>query len=293
MSTPARRYLGIVGSPRPESSSELLVREALAAIVSEGAAADLVFLRDLDIRFCRGCLACVFGAGCPQPDDASWLYEIAASYDGLILAAPVHFGGVPAALKTLIDRGVSRFPRFKVLQPHPAATILVTGDRPERPPGGGSGPAGRGRAVSDGAGSELMAGVALSEAAILLGGRLVGHLTAATSSPGVLLREAETIARARELGLAVARDRPRPPEPGLCPVCGLPLAEAAGGPCPFCLRDPSQPRSGRFTPAALAGHHDEWMLKTRGRFLDHLARVRQALAAIGEPAFRRLRPPRS
>jgi len=292
VSAVTRRYLGIVGSPRPGSSSELLVSEALGAVVSEDAKADLVFLRDLDIRFCRGCLACVFGGGCPQRDDVPWLYEIAAACDGFILAAPVHFGGVPAALKTLIDRGVSRFPRFKTLRLRPAATILVTGRRPESQPGAGTRTTDQHLAPAPN-GPERIAGAALAEAAILLGGRLVGSLTAATSGPGDLLDEAEAVGRARELGLALALDRPLPPEAGLCPVCGLPLAESAGGQCPFCLRDPSRPESGRFTPQALTRHHDEWMQKTRDRFLAHLAPVRDALAAMGESTFRRLRPPRS
>lgn len=273
--------LGIVASPRQGGNCETLTRAALAGAAGVGARVDLVRLADLDIHFCRGCLACVYGLGCPLGDDAMWLYRTAASYDGLILSAPVYLGGVPAALRTFIDRGVSCFPHFEGLRSRPAATILVSGRSP-----------GHGRDWP-----ERFAQATLTEAAFLLGGRPVGAARAHASGVGEVSGDLAAMSAARSVGEAVALDRPLCPQArpeddlGFCPVCGLPLDGRVE--CLFCSWRPGDTSGGRYHPAALAEHHEDWMLPTRDRFLAHLDAIRQAVTALGPPTWRRIRPPRA
>ncbi len=275
--------LGLVASPRRGGRTDRLVRSALAGAVEAGAAADIAYLGDLRIEFCRGCLSCVYGDGCPRPDDAMWLFEKAASYDGLILGSPVFFGGVPAQLKTVIDRGVSRFPHFRELGKAKAAgTILVQGRQTGGTPYPGG--VGEGRARTE-----------VNEVAFLLGGLVVGTMTvqgpAGPAAPGIRPEEER---EAWDLGRAVCQARRVAGAPGRCPVCGLPDSErCADGSCPFCLHHPSHPAEGRFTPEALDLHLEEWMLPSRERFIKRLPEVRGATRAMGDHPIRRLRPPRT
>lgn len=291
--------MGLVASPRRGGNCEFLTRVVLSRAAAQGIKADLVRLSDLRLGFCRGCLTCIYGAGCPQKDDAGWLFATAGAYDGLVVAAPVYLTGVPALFKTLIDRGVSRFPHFKNenQRVRPAVSVLVTartseGPQDLQPPEAWSWP-------------DRIAGAVLAEAVFLLGGSLVGSLTVSAAGPGDASEDPAVLERARRLGLDLAHEIMRPAaSPGptrraadqtsgsLCPVCGLPRRGADR--CPFCLESvrPQPGRRGRYHPVELARHLDEWMLPSRDRFLRHLDDVRGAVRDLGEPAWRRLRPPR-
>ncbi len=268
-----RRILGVVASLRAGGSSEYLTRVALGAAASLGASADIVLLGDLDIRFCRGCLACVYAGGCRQKDDVEWLYSTAATYDGIILASPVLALGAPGQVKTLVDRGVAQFPRLLGRKARPTATITVY----SRPGGVG------------------FARPVINQLGALLGGRLVGGVAVEVGA-GVEALSPEVLARVAALGRAVATDRGLASAPGLCPVCHLPRAgrEGEAGPCPFCLHDPAKPDSlgdHRFTPAHLAAHLAEWMLPSRERYLAHRAEVEAARGRVLESELPRISPP--
>lgn len=265
-----KKLLGVVASLRPGGNSEMLTRVALQAVAERGAKTDVVFLGDLDIEFCDGCLSCVFrGQGCKYSDDVAWLYETAAGYDGVIVASPTYILSAPGQVKTLIDRSVAEFARLGERRLRPAGTIVVAGlpgwDHLVRP--------------------------MVNQLGMLLGGRLVGSLMAYAPGPGETLLDGDLVRQARELGVAVLEDRPLPPPERACPVCHFPLA--APGPCPFCAFDPSAPDAPhRFSPDGLAIHLAEWMLPTRERYLTHRAEVKAAKASL--PAFElgRLRPER-
>lgn len=263
-----KKLLGVVASLRPGGNSEMLTRVALQAAAERGAQTDVVFLGDLRIEFCDGCLSCVFrGQGCKRSDDVAWLYETAAGYDGVIVASPTYILSVPGQVKTLIDRSVAEFTHLAKRHPRPTGTIIVAGlpgwDQLVRP--------------------------MTNQLGMLLGGRLVGSMMAYAPGPGETLLNGDLVRQARELGVAVLEDHPLPPPEGACPVCHFP--STAPGPCPFCAFDPLTPDAPhRFSPAGLAMHLAEWMLPTRERYLAHRAEVKAAKASL--PAFElgRLRP---
>jgi len=265
------RLLGIVASLRPEGNAELLTRLALATAAAAGAQADILLLRDLKLDFCQGCLACVYGQGCPRPDDTTWLFETAAAYDALLLASPVYWSGPPAPVKTLVDRGVALFPALAGRRQRLVGTICV-----------GAGPEGA---------TGAFAGIpVLNELAFLLGGRLAGMVAVRASWPGEALLDPEATRQVRELTLAALQGRSLPAPAGQCPVCRLaPVPPAAI--CPFCLYDPSRPEGeGRFTAASLTEHLHDWMHPSRESFLAHRARVREAKARHGAFSPRVVKP---
>ncbi len=101
-----KRVLGIVGSPRRNGNTHLLVSRLLEGAVSGGAEAESIFLNDLHIRECDGCHACWAGRDCSKRDDMNAIFERIASSDALVFGTPVYWYGPTALMKAFIDRFV-------------------------------------------------------------------------------------------------------------------------------------------------------------------------------------------
>ncbi len=98
------RIVGIVGSPRVEGNTELLVDEALKAAGEEGVETELLRLAGKEVKPCDACLSCRKTGECRIRDDFKYFFDKMAEADGIILATPVYFGSATAEIKALIDR---------------------------------------------------------------------------------------------------------------------------------------------------------------------------------------------
>ena len=96
----------LMGSPRRNSNTHLLVREAERALCERGIPTVTVFPDDLVIRDCRGCHGCKQDrrATCGIQDDMQDIYPLIEQSAGIIVAAPVYFGYVPSMTKAWLDR---------------------------------------------------------------------------------------------------------------------------------------------------------------------------------------------
>lgn len=99
-----KKVLGIVGSPRRQGNTHLLVAQILAGAQAAGAEADLLFLNDLQIRECDGCHACWRGKPCSKGDAMNAVYPRLAASDVLVLGTPVYWYGPTALMKGFVDR---------------------------------------------------------------------------------------------------------------------------------------------------------------------------------------------
>ena len=85
------KILGIIGSHRRLGNTDCLVKEALLGAREEGAAVYTIRLTDLDIRPCKGCMACAFRmTECRIDDDMVSLLDRMQEADGIILGAPTY-----------------------------------------------------------------------------------------------------------------------------------------------------------------------------------------------------------
>jgi len=101
---PAIKVVGIVGSPRAEGNTELLVREALRAAEEQGAEVEVITLWDKEIKPCDACLSCRKTKECRIKDDFPQIFEKMVGADGIIIGSPVYFGSATPQVKALIDR---------------------------------------------------------------------------------------------------------------------------------------------------------------------------------------------
>jgi len=98
------KILGIAGSPRLGGNTDLLLAEVMRGAASKGAEVKTIFLSQLNIAPCQHCDACFKVGECKIDDDMQLIYRELASADRIVLASPIHFMGVTAQAKAMIDR---------------------------------------------------------------------------------------------------------------------------------------------------------------------------------------------
>jgi multimeric flavodoxin WrbA len=98
------RVLGVIGSPRRNGNTHILVSRFLEGAQAEGADVDTVFLGDLEINECDGCQVCWRGQPCSKKDDMLSLYPRLIDSDIIVFGTPVYWYGPTALMKGFIDR---------------------------------------------------------------------------------------------------------------------------------------------------------------------------------------------
>jgi multimeric flavodoxin WrbA len=110
------RVVAIMGSPRRNSNTEILVDAAIAGAAERGAATQKIAVCELDIRPCTECYRCAVDGKCCIEDDMSWIYDALVAADRIILASPVFFYGLSSQSKALVDRCQALWARQYVLK---------------------------------------------------------------------------------------------------------------------------------------------------------------------------------
>ena len=101
-----KKILGIVGSPRLNGNTHVLVSKIIEGAEKAGACGDIIFLKDLDIKECDGCHSCWKGNECSKHDDMNKLYPKIIESEIIIFGTPVYWYGPTALIKAFLDRFV-------------------------------------------------------------------------------------------------------------------------------------------------------------------------------------------
>jgi multimeric flavodoxin WrbA len=102
--------VGVISSSHRHGNTATLVGEALAGARELGADTEEIFLPELELEYCSGCLACNKTGRCVLNDGFEDVRARLRKADGIILSSPV-FGAAPSAMmKNLLDRlGIFEF----------------------------------------------------------------------------------------------------------------------------------------------------------------------------------------
>lgn len=100
--------LGIVGSPRRQGNTEILVDEVLQGAGEIGARMEKVLLTRLKIAPCTACDACQETGECTFRDDMAGLLDKMRQATVWVLGTPVYWWGPSAQFKTFVDRWYSK-----------------------------------------------------------------------------------------------------------------------------------------------------------------------------------------
>jgi multimeric flavodoxin WrbA len=99
-----RRILGVVGSPRKNGNTHVLVSALLEAACEAGATAETLLLGELTIRECDGCHACWSDKPCTKDDDMNGVYPTIIDSDVIVFGTPVYWYAPTALMKAFVDR---------------------------------------------------------------------------------------------------------------------------------------------------------------------------------------------
>jgi len=109
------KVLGIMGSPRRQSNTEILLDAALAGAKERGAEVEKVVVSELKVSPCREIYACLKDGHCAIKDDMQRLYEKLLEADHIVFASPIFFYGITSQAKAMVDRCQALWVRRHVL----------------------------------------------------------------------------------------------------------------------------------------------------------------------------------
>jgi multimeric flavodoxin WrbA len=109
------KVLGIMGSPRRRSNTEILLDKALEGAREAGAEVEKVLVSKLKISPCLEIYACLKDGDCAIKDDMQLLYKKLLEADHIIFASPIFFYGITSQAKAIIDRCQALWVRRHVL----------------------------------------------------------------------------------------------------------------------------------------------------------------------------------
>jgi multimeric flavodoxin WrbA len=109
------KVLGIMGSPRRQSNTEILLDKALEGAREAGAEVEKVLVSKLKISPCLEIYACRKDGNCAIKDDMQLLYDKLLEADHIVFASPIFFYGITSQAKAVVDRCQALWVRRHVL----------------------------------------------------------------------------------------------------------------------------------------------------------------------------------
>ena len=116
------KVLIISTSLRTGSNSELAAKEVEKGIKEAGNDVEFITLKDKNIAYCKGCLACQKIGHCVINDDANDITDKICNSDVIVWVTPIYYYSISGQMKTMIDRANSLYARNKRLK----SVYLVT-----------------------------------------------------------------------------------------------------------------------------------------------------------------------
>lgn len=270
-------FLAVVASERRNGNSDLLGRLAVRYALKAGAdSGEMIYLKDYDIKQCRGCLNCIGERQkCQLGDDLYELLDVVQDADKMLLIAPVYVLTIPGKLKMLLDRYLAISQSLKTPDARHAMSIGVAA-LPEwhqfQLP--------------------LMNIVLLS-----LGRRIVDSFIVYGAGPGeVLLNDSvPKVQEAVDRLVSFQDERYESLVAGSCPIDFSNIFEHVEGDryrCPVCLTparitkdgyyfDAADLNNHRWTQQKLAYHFNDWILQTKPRFKSMLREIVKRKRELG------------
>lgn len=99
-----KNILIISSTMRKRGNSEILAENFKKGAEEKGHIVEIVYLRNYNINFCRGCLYCQKEHKCVINDDAKLLLDKFKNADAIVFATPVYYYTMCGQLKNFLDR---------------------------------------------------------------------------------------------------------------------------------------------------------------------------------------------
>lgn len=100
----SKKVVIISSSPRKGGNSDTMADAFLMGAIEAGNEVEKINIRDMELKFCIGCLGCLRTGKCVLKDGMNELYDKVQHADVLVFATPVYYYGMTGQLKTFLDR---------------------------------------------------------------------------------------------------------------------------------------------------------------------------------------------
>ncbi|KKG16199.1 iron-sulfur protein [Methanosarcina sp. 2.H.T.1A.6] len=98
------KVIGIVGSPRKNGNTNVLVQQVLEGAAEAGAETRTFFLNEMNYRGCQGCNYCKAHEECKLEDDLVEVFNEIAAADGVVFGSPIYFAQFTGQMRLFLDR---------------------------------------------------------------------------------------------------------------------------------------------------------------------------------------------
>ncbi len=98
------RALVILGSPRINMNTDILLNEVIKGLQSQNVEVEKIVLGQLKFDPCIACDACAETGHCYKRDDLTDIYDKFNDSDIIVVGSPMYFNSVTAITKAMIDR---------------------------------------------------------------------------------------------------------------------------------------------------------------------------------------------
>ncbi|MGM0770499.1 MAG: flavodoxin family protein [Halobacteriota archaeon] len=98
------KVLGIVGSPRKNGTTDMVVQKVLEGAAESGAETETIYINELDFKGCQGCGFCNVMPECKIKDDMTEVYTKIEEADGFVFGAPIYFLQFSGQMRLFLDR---------------------------------------------------------------------------------------------------------------------------------------------------------------------------------------------
>ncbi|HID32085.1 MAG TPA: hypothetical protein EYP24_01750 [bacterium (Candidatus Stahlbacteria)] len=251
----------LVGSDRKKGNSETVGRLILRRGQEYFDRGELVFLRDFHLLPCNGCMACITkDKTCPLEDDFYPLLDRINQASHLIIIAPTYVLMPPARIKLLLDRYIAAYPRLVKKRRFGGAGSIVA--LPEY--------------------SQFQLPL-LNLSLLAYGFEVMVNREFNGAGPGEVLLDPDLDGKIESM-LMCLKEGEKEDLPGHCPYCLSPLLyyDRKGFICPICkvearIEDGIPVFTGqpRWSDEGQKDHYENWILKTKDRFLSLLRDIRR------------------
>ena len=99
-----KKVLIISTSLRAGSNSDILAKECERGAKDAGHDVEYISLKDKELKFCIGCLACQSTGSCVIKDDVANIMAKVKDAEVIIFATPIYYYEMSGQMKTLLDR---------------------------------------------------------------------------------------------------------------------------------------------------------------------------------------------
>lgn len=270
----------LCASARKKGNGDYLLKVVQRTIEEEGLTTELLYLNDLTINTCQGCLFCVYRGRCPQDDDVKELVEKIIEANGLVLAAPTYIFSASSIVKNIIDRSLMMAPYIEEIQDRRRWALSIS--------------------VAGNSRWNYLGVESVNLMALAYQFRILDYLEAFAPGPGEVLLQEDLLEMTRERGknLALAlmgEIHRRPPSSFQCPSCyskSFRMIDGESVICPFCGLQGERTEKGLvfkgdgedmfFAPENLKEHLISWVMATRDRFKKNIPSLRERRAQFEE-----------